>query len=124
MISDGMSTIWIMLNLSDLHSFLLLIFTGRHLKDSSLSTSAEKFRQATIVMNLVAVVQFFKATCTGIFKHLLVAGFMGGKLLRLVSNYYKTVKTDGQRMLYLHYFVWLCRAFYLAHLRSRLQSDL
>ncbi len=93
------------------------------LEDSGSSISAKEFRRATAVINPVAVAQFFEATCTGIFKRLLVAGSTGGGLLGPVSTYYGTVKTNGQGMLYLHCLVWLRGAFYLADLRNRLQSD-
>ncbi len=105
MISDRMSTIWITVNLSDLCSFLVLIFASVRLEDNGSSTSAEEFRRATTVMNSVAVAQFFKATCTGIFKCLLAAGFMRGGLIGPVSTYYRTVERNGQGMLHLYYHV-------------------
>ncbi len=74
-------------------------------------------------MNPVAVTKFFEATCTGIFKHLLAAGFTGGGLLEPVSTYYGIVETNGRRMLHLHSLVWLRGGFHLADLHSRLQSD-
>ncbi len=123
MISDGMSTIWITLNPSDLRSFLVLILAGMRLDDSGSSTFAKEFNQATAVMNPVAVAQFFEATCTGFFKHLLATGFTGEGLLGPVSTYYGTVETNGRGMLHLHCLVWLRRAFHLADLRNRLQSD-
>ncbi len=46
MISDGMSTVWITLNPSDLRSFLVLILAGVRLGDSGSNTSAEEFRRA------------------------------------------------------------------------------
>ncbi len=95
MINNGMSIIWITLNPSDLHSFLVLILAGMRLEDSGLSTSAKEFRRATAVINLVAVAQFFEATCTGIFKHLLAARFTGEGLLRPLSTYYEIVETNS-----------------------------
>lgn len=74
-------------------------------------------------MNLVAVAQFFEAVCTGIFKHLLVAGSIKDGLLGPVSTYFGTVETNGRGMLHLHCLVWLRGAFYLVELRNRLQSD-
>ncbi len=102
MINDGMSTIWITLNPLDLRRFLILILAGVRLEDSGSSTSAEKFRRATAVMNPVAIAQFFEATCTSIFGRLLAAASTGRGLLGPVSTYYRMVETNGQGMLDLH----------------------
>lgn len=120
MISDGMSTIWIMLNLSNLCSFLVLILASVRLEDSGSSISAEKFRRAIAMMNLVALAQFFEAPYTSIFKRHVGAGSMGEGLLEPVSIYYGMVETNGRGMLHLHFLVWLGGAFHLADLRSRL----
>ncbi len=74
-------------------------------------------------MNLVAIAQFFEATCTGIFKRLLAAGSREGRLLGPVSFYYGMIETNGRGILHLYCLVWLCGAFYLADLHNRLQSD-
>ncbi len=123
MISNGMSIIWITLNPSDFRSFLVLILASVRLEDSGSSTSAEKFRWATAVMNPVAVAQFFEAICTGILKRLLAAGSTGEGLRGPVSTYYGTVETNGRGMLHLHCLVGLHGAFHLADLGSHLQSD-
>ncbi len=122
MIRNGMSTIWIILNLSDLRSFLVLILVGIRLEDRGLSTSTKEIRWAKAVMNLVAVAQFFEATWTCIFKRFLAARSMGIGLLEPVSTYYEMVETNDQGMLHLHCLMWLRGAFYLADLCSRLQS--
>ncbi len=83
MISDRISTIWITLNPSGFRSFLVLILADVCFEDSGSSTSAKEFRRTTVVMNPVAVAQFFEATCTGIFKRLLVARSTGGDYLGL-----------------------------------------
>lgn len=46
-------------------------------------------------MNPVAIALFFKATCTGIFKYLLVAESSKKGLFGPVSTYYETVKTNS-----------------------------
>ncbi len=114
-----MSIIWITLNPSDFHSPLVLIFAGVRLKDSGSSTSAKEIKQATVVMNPMAILQFFKAICTSIFKHLLAAGSIGEELLGLILIYHMMVETNGRKILHLHCLVWLHGAFYLADLRSR-----
>lgn len=113
-----------MLNPSDLRSFLILIFTGVQLRDSSSNVSTEEFGQAKTIINPVAMSQFFEATCVTIFKRFLAARSTKSRLLGPVSTYYGIVEINSQRILHLHFFVWLCRAFYLAELRSRLLSDL
>lgn len=102
----------------------MLILARVQLKDSGSNASAEAFGRATPIMNLVAVAQFFKAICTGIFKCLLAAESTNGRLLRPVLTYFGMVETNSRGMLHLHYLVWLREAFYLAELRSRLLSNL
>lgn len=79
MTNDGMFTIWITLNPSDLWSFLVLILAGVQLGGNGSNAFAEEFRRATATMNPVAVAQFYEATCTGIFKRLLAAQSTKGK---------------------------------------------
>lgn len=95
MISNRICTMWIMLNLSDLQSFLILIFAKVQLRNSNLNTSVKKFRQATAIINLLAIAQFFKATCTGIFKRLLAAKFTEDGLFGLVSTYFGKVEINS-----------------------------
>ncbi len=102
MISGRIFTIRIILNLSDLCSFLVLILAGVCFEDNGSSTSTEEFRRATAVLNPVAVAQFFETTYTNIFKRLLAAGSTREGLLGPVSTYYRMVETNGRKMLHLH----------------------
>lgn len=49
--------------------------------------------------------QFFEAIYISIFKRFLVAEFTGAVLLRPILTYYKTVETNGQEKLYLHFLI-------------------
>ncbi len=105
MFSNEISIIWIMLNLSDLCSFLVLILANVRLKNSNSSTFAKELRRTTTVINLMTVAQFFKAICTSIFKCLLKTGPTGERLFEPVLIYYKMVETNGQEILHLHFFM-------------------
>lgn len=68
--------------------------------------------------------QFLKIIYIGIFKYFLAAGSIKKGLFGLVSTYYEMVETNGQKILYLHYFVWICGVFYLTKICNWLQFDL
>lgn len=103
MISDGMSILWITLNLLDLQSFLILIFVGVRFDHNGSITSKDEFRQVTAMINPVTVAQFFEDICTEIFKLFLAVESIKNSLLGLVSTYFGTVETNSQVMLYLHF---------------------
>lgn len=60
-ISDGILTMWIMLNPLDIRIFMILIFADIQFKDNSLIISTQKLKQVNAIMNLVTIAQFFKA---------------------------------------------------------------
>ena len=62
MVSDGMSTLWMTLNSSDLQSLLVLLFAGVKLDSQITDARAKQLRESTSVMNPVAVAQFFDTT--------------------------------------------------------------
>lgn len=62
---------------------MILILADVCIEDSNSSISANEFKQATAVMNPVAIAQFFESTYTGIFKCFLAVGSMEGGLLGL-----------------------------------------
>lgn len=70
-----MPILWIMINLSDLQSLLLLIFASILYKLNGLNTFAEIFAKITITMNPIAIARFFETTGNGILEHLLAASF-------------------------------------------------
>ncbi len=74
MFNNGMLVQWIIINLFDLRSPLVLILAGMRYKLNGAITSAETFARMTATRNPVAVARFFEATYHGIFEHLLVAG--------------------------------------------------
>lgn len=105
MISNGISPIWVTLNVSDFCSFLILILAEVQLENNGLVISTGEFGKITAIMNPVAVAQFFEAACTSIFKRLFAARSTQSSLLGPVSTYFGTMETNGCRMLYLYYLV-------------------
>ena len=55
MVSDGMPTLWMTLNLSDLQSPLVLSFARVKLDSQITDATAKRLRESTSVINLVAV---------------------------------------------------------------------
>lgn len=110
-ISDKMFCLWITLNLFDLWSFWILVLAGVRLEDNS-SNSANKFRWTLVVMNPVAMVQFFEAIYTGIFKYLLAASSIKERLFGPVSTYCGIIKNKECYIYIILYsyaksFIWL-----------------
>ena len=66
--SNRMPIIWIMLNLTDIYSFLVLILASMRFKYNDLNTFIEEFKQAIMVINLIAIAQFFEVIYISIFK--------------------------------------------------------
>lgn len=94
-LSNKMLVLWITINFYDLQSTLILILAGMWFKDKYVNNFAEAIARITAIINLVAMARFFEATCRGIFKHLLAAGFKNGGLLGPVSIYFGTIKING-----------------------------
>ena len=117
MLNDGMPALWITLNPLDLKSLLVLTLAGVDISDQ-IRQSQDVFRLHSIAatMNPVAVAQFFEATCSAVFDHLLQNGLASTGLLGHVSTYFGTVETNGQEMLQLHFLVWLKGFYHLAAL--------
>lgn len=85
-ISNRISLLWIMLNLLDFCSFLVLILTRVQLEDNGLAMSTEEFGKIIVIIKPVAITQFFEAICTNIFKHVFVVGSTKCGLLGPVST--------------------------------------
>lgn len=64
-------------------------------KNNRLTTFTEEFGQATVMINLVAIAQFFKAIYIGIFKSFLAIKSIKADFLEPVSIYFETVETNG-----------------------------
>ncbi len=90
---------------------------------NGVNTSAKAFARMTATMNPVAMACFFRATCYGIFEHLLAAGSKDGGILGPISIYFGIVEINDRGMLYLHCLVWLSDAFHITQLRKQLQAD-
>lgn len=104
-INNGISSLLILLNSLDFHSFLVLIFARVQLKDNGSATSAGKFGKIIVIINLVAVIKFLEAIYTSIFKHFFTAKFTESNLLKLISTYFGMLKTNSWGMLHLSYLV-------------------
>lgn len=102
MINHKISVFWIIFNLSNVWSPLVLIFADMHYKNNDYNNFAENSGQVTIIINLITVAKFFEITCTGIFQHLLNAGSQENSLLGLISIYFGAVKTNNWGILYLY----------------------
>lgn len=94
-ISNGMFSVWIKLNLLELFSFLILIFAKVQLENNRSATFAGEFRRVTAIINPVTIAQFFETTCTSIFKCLFAAGSTKSGLFGPVSTYFDIIKTNG-----------------------------
>lgn len=55
------------------------------------------------IINWVAIARFFKAIYTSIFKCFFIIGSTNRSLLKPVKIYFKIVKTNNWKMLYLHF---------------------
>ena len=125
MISDGMPTLWITLNLSDLWSLLVLSYAGVQLDFDFTDTTAKRLQESIAVMNSVAVAQFFNNTCQRILNHLLQNdGFSNAGLFGSISTYFGIVEINGREILHFHCLIWLQKAHHIAKLRQNLQEKL
>lgn len=126
MVNHGMLALWITFNPSDLKSLLMLILAGVQIFNASgQSQSASHFYLATVTMNLVAVTQFFEATCSAIFENLLHNSLASSGFLGPISTYFGMVKTNNQGILHLHCLIWLQKFFHLAAFcKKKLSSEL
>lgn len=122
-LSDEILVLWITINSSDLWSAFVLIFVGIRYKNNCVNNFTEVFARMIAIIYFVAVFDFFKANCRGIFEYLLTADFKSRRLFDLGSTYFGTVKTNGQGILDLHCLVCLYVAFYIFQLYNGLQAD-
>ena len=111
MLNDGMPMLWIIINLSDFQSTLVLILRDMRYKNNGVNNFAKAFARIIAKINSVAPTRFFKATCCGIFEHLLAIGFKNRGLLGPISTNFGIVEANGWGMLRLHCLIWLCNAF-------------
>lgn len=84
-----------MLKLLDLQSFLVLILAGMWFEENKPTTFTKEFGQAIVMINLVAIVQFFEAIYTSIFKPFLIIEFFEGDLLEPVLTYFEMAETNS-----------------------------
>lgn len=93
--SDKIFILQIILNPSNLKSFLVLILARVQLEDCSLNSFVKKLRWTIVIMNLVVIAQFFKIIYTSIFKHILAVCSTQNRFFRSVLTYFRTVETNG-----------------------------
>lgn len=90
-----MSTLWIILNLLDFQSFLILIFADVQFENNTSTTSIKEFGWVIVIMNLIVIAQFFETVYTKIFINLLVVEFIKNSFLGSISIYFKTIKINN-----------------------------
>ena len=107
-----MPVFWITINPADLQFLLIICFVGVKLE---LPIEIQfGFYCKTATMNPVAVAKFFHIICNLIFMSLFAASQIKKGLLGLILNYFATIKINGCRMFYFHYFVWQKNVSHLA----------
>lgn len=64
-------------------------------KGSKNNNATNNFTGVTVIINPIAVIQFFEAIYIGTFEYLFAAYFKDSGLLKLVSMYFEIVKTNS-----------------------------
>lgn len=100
MITNSVLVLWIIINLADLQRPLIIRLAEVKLDLENNKQSGFARRMATI--NPIAVIKVFHIICNIVFMSLLAVGQLEGGLLRLISNYFATVKINGRDIFYLH----------------------
>ena len=75
-----------------------------------------------VIINLVAITQFFYITCIAIMDHLIVSGRQDG-FLGPISHHYGIVEINGRNMLHLHCMLWLSGNLSLVDIKTQLLED-
>lgn len=89
----------------------------------SVHNSVNVFTKKITRINLKYVTSFLQAICYSIFEYLLAVSFKEGEIFGSIFTYFGTIEINGQGMLHLHYFMFLCNAFYISQLRNRMQTN-
>lgn len=74
-------------------------------EDNRPTTFPKEFGQAIAMINPIAVVQFFEAVYTGIFKHLLTIKSIKNGFLELVLMYFGIVEINSPEIIQLYYLI-------------------
>ncbi len=93
MVTNGMLIFWIIINLVDLQCPFVICPAGGEIEVLSKIQSA--FWHKITTMNLVTVAKFSHIICNAIFMLLFGIGQIEKGLLRPISNYFGTIKTNG-----------------------------
>ena len=94
-----MPVLWIILNSSNLRSFLVLILASVKYESLEISNITDVFVYTIAIINPIAITQFFETISTGIFDHMLPARSNHGGFLVHVFTYFGTVETNGKGIL-------------------------
>lgn len=100
MITDGMTTLWIIINPADLWNLLVIRLAGVKLELGSDIVSVFTCKTATI--NPVAIAKFFHIIYKVVLLSLFTSEYCDGDLLGLISTYFGKVEINGYNMLYLY----------------------
>lgn len=120
-VANGIPIFWITINLANLQCPSVIRLAN--VKDELFSKIQSIFHFKIATINLVTEAKFFYILCNVVFISLFAVSQTERELLGLILNYFAIVKTNGYRMLYHHYLVWLKNVLYLATLRSQIQNN-
>lgn len=110
-INNSILVLWIILNLIYFQNLPVFILASICYKNNDPNILTKQFAKIIITMNLVVITKFFITIYTSYFKRLLNTKSEENNLLIPISTYFKTVKTNDQKILYLNCLIWLYKAF-------------
>ena len=123
MISKKMFVFWITFNSINLQNKMMMTLAEISINSDVDDNVNSDFSWIIIIMNSIAIAQFFKIIYEEIFEHLLVARFLEKNLLDSISIYFDIIKINNHDMLHLHCLIWLRKISHIFNLRNRLLAD-
>ena len=118
-----MTAFWLIINLADLTSVLMLKLTDVEVSCDDLFSKTQKIWQITVRMNFVIIIQFFHQICTDIFKVFIITNINQTDIFDQVSNYFDMIKINKRNMLHFHFLIWLADNLEFHNLQAWLQND-
>ncbi|CAF1357094.1 unnamed protein product, partial [Adineta steineri] len=117
----GLPSIFLTINLADIHSPVALYFAGVNLDldkilPEALGTSYD--RAKIVATHPVATAKFFNCLIKNILKYLILGGVLGP-----TKAYFGTVENQGRGSLHIHLLIWLNHEFTPAHLKEQIQNE-
>lgn len=122
-VAHEMPAYWMTINPADLKCPLVLHFAGIELTQQGAGTNRTHAENMSVIMNPVAVAQFFDAVCKGVFSKLLQVDSQESGIFGKISNYFGVVESNGRGMPHLHALVWLKGNAEFYKLRERIENE-